>query len=652
MKTYLSILFLLAAWVQPLLAQDAPGTKAQPPFPALPYQVAYTAAPEGGEVVLSIFGDPDSIPVAPGESLYPGTEVTLQANPSPDNEVVFGYPKVYCTNAPSTVLALTPVPGNPGRYTFAMPEEPVTVEVMFQGKSATPSSDARLKSLQYKVGSGQGGKWISVPGFTAGTKQYVVTLPSSTPDDEPVTLSGLPAHTGANVSQSQIVLSSGNGRASLPVTAENGRIETYQVVFKRAQAQTYVITIEPVEGGTIAATDSTGKVVRSGDVVARDAVLTLRNTPVAGYAFSRYTVDGAEHTDTSLTVLSNITISGEFAPSAPLRPEDLGEPAWAEATAPGSMADAPLVIIPNSGSLPEDTELSQLRLIRMDIEDAQEAEVMEDAAEEAGKAGIALTGTNMAVIELTLVKVSTVYNPGIGELETSVTPVQPADQMKVRIPYPAGFDTNRDHLVIIHLRSDGKTEIYSREKGNLILASDYMEIIVTGFSPFIVTYANPSSSDPEFFTLTLPAVAGATTDPVPGNYQVEAGNDFRFVLTLDKDYDLSVPVVTTSRNETLESTGGGVYVVKDVRGEVAVTITGIEKNIPVSNETIEAGVKIHIAADVLYIETDRPADVGIVSISGHTIASFQAQAGTTRRALSPGIFIVKVGSQSYKVVVR
>lgn len=663
MKTYIYyIVFLLAAFVQPLLAQDAPVTKSQPAFPALPYTVTYDAAPTGGTVALSVPGSPDATLVTSGETIYSGTKVTLKVTPSTGDtnyEVVFGYPKVYCTNTPSSILVLTAVSGESGQYIFTMPKEPVTVEVKFQAKPTTKSSDTRLRALQYKIG--EHGENISVPGFTAGTKEYKVTLPSSTVGDPKIILSGTAVDDGANAPDTEISLSS--GLATLTVTAEDGTTAAYKVTFVKAESEKYIVTINsPVAGGTITVT-ADGKVINSGDAVASGTVLTLTNTPVVKHTFSRYTENGTEGLNSPVTVSSDITISAEFNAPTQLK-EDVGTPAVTEKTVPSSIGEAPIVILPNAGSLPVGTEFSELQLVKEDIsDDAKKQEVIEDA-----KAAIRNTNIpdeNMIPMEVTLVKVTTTQTGSY--FQTTVTPVQPADEVKVRIPYPEGVNKNSHTITIIHLKSNGSTEVYSKNKGNLTLADDYMEITVTGFSPFVVAYVTKSDPGPDpdpgtnpdpdptpgFFTVTLPAVEGVATDPVAGSYLVEAGGNFRFFLTLNKDYDQSQPVVTTSRNETIEpSASTSAYIIENVQSAVTITISGIRKNTVVSNATLDSGLRIRTEASALYIETDRPADVRIFSISGSTIASFEAQPGTTRHSLSPGIYIVKAENQVYKVIIK
>ena len=100
----------------------------------------------------------------------------------------------------------------------------------------------------------------------------------------------------------------------------------------------------------------------------------------------------------------------------------------------------------------------------------------------------------------------------------------------------------------------------------------------------------PEPEPTVYYTVTLPFVEGAVTDPVAGDYDVESWSTFRFYLTLDTAYSQSQPVVTTSRGETLQPrTSDGAYLLKYVRTDVEVYIDGILLNPPpVANEPIRA----------------------------------------------------------------
>lgn len=162
--------------------------------------------------------------------------------------------------------------------------------------------------------------------------------------------------------------------------------------------------------------------------------------------------------------------------------------------------------------------------------------------------------------------------------------------------------------------------------------------------------------EPTYYTVTLPSVEGAATDPVAGDYDVESSDNFRFYLTLDADYNQSVPVVTTSRGETITPrTSDGAYIVKYVHSDLVISIGGIVKNPPpVANAEIQSGTRIFTRDGNLFITTDRPAHAQVFALTGQLIRSLDLPAGTTRvDPLTDGIYIVRLSDGTVqKVVVR
>lgn len=151
--------------------------------------------------------------------------------------------------------------------------------------------------------------------------------------------------------------------------------------------------------------------------------------------------------------------------------------------------------------------------------------------------------------------------------------------------------------------------------------------------------------EPTYYTVTLPSVEGATTDPLAGSYDVESSENFRFYLTLDADYNQSVPVVTTSRGETITPrTSDGAYIVKYVHSDLVISIGGIVKNPPpVANAEIQSGTRIFTRDGNLFITTDRPARAQVIALTGQLIRSLSLPAGTTRvDALAIGVYIVRL----------
>ena len=158
-------------------------------------------------------------------------------------------------------------------------------------------------------------------------------------------------------------------------------------------------------------------------------------------------VDGSSLTDPVVTVntgsSSSKTITATFEPQPTVTPEEIaaiGTPAVPKEkegqveTVPTS---DPIVIIPDAVSLPSDTELSSLRLVKEDIKEDSEkkAEIEEKAEAEAAAqgAGIAPDAPKI-VMEVTLVKVTTTISGDNETTTTAVTPVQPSDTVTVRIP--------------------------------------------------------------------------------------------------------------------------------------------------------------------------------------------------------------------------
>lgn len=164
---------------------------------------------------------------------------------------------------------------------------------------------------------------------------------------------------------------------------------------------------------------------------------------------------------------------------------------------------------------------------------------------------------------------------------------------------------------------------------------------------------DPDPIPPVYYTVTLPLVEGAITDPIAGEYDVEAWSNFRFYLTLDKEYDQSEPVITTDRGETITPrSSDGAYIVKYVRNDMEIFIDGIVKNPdPVANETIATDVvKVWAAKGYLHISSPTTQTVQVYNLTGSLVKQADIPAGDTRWTLPAGIYIVQIGSARYKVI--
>lgn len=159
---------------------------------------------------------------------------------------------------------------------------------------------------------------------------------------------------------------------------------------------------------------------------------------------------------------------------------------------------------------------------------------------------------------------------------------------------------------------------------------------------------------PVYYNVTIPSVEGVATDPVAGTYRVEAWGSFVFYLTLGKDYDQSVPVVTTDRGDELTPRASdGAYIVKSVRQDVAVSIDGIRHNPAVGNEEIgkgAGGLSLRSSENTLYICNDRPEVARIYTFSGSLVRTVKVAAGVQAVELPRGSYIVRIGEKGTKIV--
>ena len=477
------------------------------------------ANPANGTLTLSTADAPGSSIVSGGE-VASGTKVTIAATPNKGYQMVFGSLKVSGKVGDKTNTVPLQKEKDGTTY-FLMPAYTVEAEVKFAPILVALSSEARLSSLSYKEGSGE---VTPLPGFLASTMKYEVLLPNSTQKSATLTLSGQLVDAkaellvnGSPVSveptgsfTATVSLESGSAKATLVVTAEDGQTKrTYEVNFTVLLESEYYVKILQPEGGTISVSyTKEGKEVsvKSGDAVPVGTELSLAHTALPKYEFVSYKVNDDPLASGNITVsgTDDLTITATFKLQSPVIPEEIGMPAVPKekegqegTNVPTD--DNPIVIIPDAVSLPSDTELSSLRLVKEDIEDpAKKAEIEEKAEAAAQDAGIAPDAPKI-VMEVTLVKVTTTISATDASTTTAVTPVQPSDIVTVRIPYPEGVNKTQHDIVIIHLRSDGVVDVYSEGNNNLTLEDDYMEISVASFSPFVVSYTPKSGPvDPDY----------------------------------------------------------------------------------------------------------------------------------------------------------
>lgn len=167
----------------------------------------------------------------------------------------------------------------------------------------------------------------------------------------------------------------------------------------------------------------------------------------------------------------------------------------------------------------------------------------------------------------------------------------------------------------------------------------------------------PDDPDPRpvIYTVILPVTEGVTFSPAAGRYYVNADNDFVFSLTIDEGYrEQSHPVVTLSDGTILEPDVSGRYTIADLSSDQVISVSGIEKDTPVANETLSAGAQLTVFRNAFRLQTDRAATLYIFTINGRLDRSIPVAPGETRVGdLPSGIYILRLSSgERWKVMMR
>lgn len=165
-----------------------------------------------------------------------------------------------------------------------------------------------------------------------------------------------------------------------------------------------------------------------------------------------------------------------------------------------------------------------------------------------------------------------------------------------------------------------------------------------------------NNPQPVYYNVTLPDIEGATFDRGAGDHEVEAWSSFIFHLSLAEGYKKdSHPIVTTDRGETIAPRqSDGAYVVKQIRSDVNVSVTGIIPDNATGIAEIDNETHIRAIDGTLLITIPQPANAIITDTSGRLLRTLQLTPGTTRvEGLHAGIYIVKInGKEGCKVIVK
>lgn len=147
----------------------------------------------------------------------------------------------------------------------------------------------------------------------------------------------------------------------------------------------------------------------------------------------------------------------------------------------------------------------------------------------------------------------------------------------------------------------------------------------------------------------LPAVVGATTEPGAGIHEILDGERFDFWLYLDKDYNESVPVVTTNSGDTLTLNNEGAYSIRNISGETTIRIDSVKPNGTVSNTEIDhAGINVRVLPGQIEVSLVQPEWIKIYTFDGILQKTVNAPSGNTTITMTPGLYILQAGRKTIK----
>jgi len=165
------------------------------------------------------------------------------------------------------------------------------------------------------------------------------------------------------------------------------------------------------------------------------------------------------------------------------------------------------------------------------------------------------------------------------------------------------------------------------------------------------------------YTVTLPEVDGATTDPATGEYKVAYGEPFWFTISLKalkalndfntleafKDLKVFANNIELSPDETGQAQSLQ-YTIDAITGPVTITIEGLS---PTGNTPIITNsFSIYVSNGMLVADSPSATRLAVYTPAGQLYTARAIPVGTTRIALPQGIYIVQAGGMTWKITVN
>ena len=188
---------------------------------------------------------------------------------------------------------------------------------------------------------------------------------------------------------------------------------------------------------------------------------------------------------------------------------------------------------------------------------------------------------------------------------------------------------------------------YNKSTGKFTLAKVTGNVEIIVIADLIQTPTPDPDPKPVIYTVTLPVIEGVVLTSETGT-AIKENEDFIFTITLKDGYKNSKPVVKANGKEILPDSKGR-YVVKNVKTNITITVSGIVKDGPTANLEIQGSLKVWGADGHLHILSSKVGEARVITYSGQLYKIITLTGGETITSLPSGIYIVRIDGQSYKV---
>ena len=222
------------------------------------------------------------------------------------------------------------------------------------------------------------------------------------------------------------------------------------------------------------------------------------------------------------------------------------------------------------------------------------------------------------------------------------------------------------------------TPITTRSKGDIISTAQVTPVS-EGTATITVTYTSKNYTGTLTYAISVKAKEDPDPtpqpDPAPIYYNiylddvcegveaslsrgvVKEGNQVSVYVEVEEGYDAENLKVLFKRSlygyweEVEEGVQPGEYIIYNVYADIYIKVEGVEKiEEPTGMEDIE-GAKVYAQDGNLNVYTSQPQEVTIITMNG-AIVKRERQEGWRFYSLPKGIYIIGIGEERYKVVVR